>query len=72
MLPTKFQGHRSIGSREEGVLTICGHGSRLVHATKTIWTNFYSTIPWRRHMKFGFYRLSGFQGKNKFENVESD
>ena len=39
MLPTKFQGHRPFGSREEDffkVFTIYGRGSHVGHVTSTV------------------------------------
>ena len=41
--------------------TIYGHGGHLGHVTRTVWTNFYSPVPRRFHMKFGFNRSSGFR-----------
>ena len=40
------------------VFTIYGHGGPLGNVTRTIWTNFCSPIPWRRHMEIGFNRLA--------------
>ena len=43
MLHTKFQGHRSIGSGEEGffkVFTIYGHGGYVGLVIQTIWKFF--------------------------------
>ena len=67
MLHTKFQGHWPFGSGKEDylkVFTIYGHGGYLGHVTWTIWTNFCSPVPRRRHMKFGFNLPSGFRGED--------
>ena len=61
---TKFQGHRSFGSREEDFLRFLpynGHGGHLGHMTWTVWTNFHSSIPRRLHVKFCFNRPCGFR-----------
>ena len=56
MLHTKFQGHRTIGSREEDflkVFTIYGHGSHVGHETQLICINFHSYSPSSFRMNFG-------------------
>ena len=63
MLHAKFQDHRTSGSGEEDflkVFTIYGHGGHLGHVTWTIYINFRSPSPRRRHIKFGFDWPSGF------------
>ena len=57
MLQTKFQGHWSIGSGEEGffkVYTIYGHGGHVGHVTQLIYINFHSYSPSSFHMNFDF------------------
>ena len=56
MLHTKFQGHQSIGSREEdffNVFTIYGRGGLVGHVTKLICINFHSNSALSFHMRFG-------------------
>ena len=62
MLHTKFQGHRPFGSRKDdfkGFYHIMCMAAILVMWHKTICIYFYSLIPWRLHIKFGFNRHSG-------------
>ena len=69
MLHTKFQGHWSIGSGEEGfkVFTIYGHGGHVGHVTQLIGINFHSYSPSSFHMNFGSKLLySTVFEKNKF------
>ena len=65
MPPTKFQGHRSIGSGEEDfkVFTIYEHGGHVGHVTKLICINFHSNSPNRFHMNFGFKSSNRFREK---------
>ena len=54
---TKFHGHRSIGSGEEGffkVFTIYRHGGHVGHVTQLICINFHSYSHLSLHMNFGF------------------
>ena len=62
MLYTKFEGRWPAGFGEIflRVFTIYGHGGHLGHMTQIIWTNFYSPIPLRLDMKFGFDWPSSF------------
>ena len=48
----------------EGFLHIYGRGSHLGHVTQMPRTNFRSPYPRRLHIKFGFYRASGFGEEN--------
>ena len=53
MLHTKLHGNRPACSGEEDffkVFTIYGHGGHLDHVTRTIYTNFGSSIPRRLHI----------------------
>ena len=56
MLPTKFQGHQTIGSGEEDlffkVFTIYGHGGHVGHVTQLICINFHTHSPASFHMNF--------------------
>ena len=63
MLPTKFQGHWSIGSGEEDflkVFTIYGHGGHIGHVTLTVCIYFHFLSPRRLYRKFGYIWSSGF------------
>ena len=67
MLHTKFRENWSTGSGEEDflkVFTIYGHGGHLGHVSWTIYANFGSPFPRRRHIKFGFDWPSGFRGED--------
>ena len=61
MLSTKFQGHRTLSSREGDFwrfLPYIGLEAILGHVTWNSWTNFHPNIPWRLLMKFAFKRLN--------------
>ena len=47
MLPTKFRGNWSAGSREDfqKVFTIYGHGGHLGHVTSTMSSDFHFLVP---------------------------
>ena len=65
MLPTKFQGHQSIGSEEDfsRVFTIYGHGGHVGHLTQLICINFHSHSPLSFHMNFGSKSTNCFSEK---------
>ena len=65
MLHAKFQNLRTSCSGEDFLrfYTICVHGGHLGHATWTIYINFLSPLPRRRHIEFGFGWPSGFRGE---------
>ena len=55
MLHTKFQGHRSVASREVDffkVFIIYVHGGHVGHVTQLISINFHSHSPLSFHMSF--------------------
>ena len=54
------------------VFTVYEHGGHIGHVTWTIWINFPSPIPWRRHMKFGVNQPSNFQEKEVWKCWISD
>ena len=56
MLHTKFQGHWSIGSKEEDfkLFTIYGHGGYVGYVTQLICINYHSYSPSSFHMNFGY------------------
>ena len=65
MLHAKFQDHRTPGPGDFfKAFTIYGHGGHLGHVTWTIYTNFPSPFPRRRHIKFVFDWPSCFRGED--------
>ena len=55
-LPTKFQGHQTIGSGERRffkVFTIYENGGHVGHVTELICINFHSHFPSSFHIDFG-------------------
>ena len=68
MLPTKFQGHVSIGSGEEvfKVFTIYGNGSHVGHVTQFICINFHSLFSLKLSYEFWFQIAQLFLRKTSF------
>ena len=70
MLHTKFKGHRSIASGEEGfffkVFTIYEHGGHVGHVTQLICIYFHSYSPSSFHMNFGSKSPNCFSEKTSF------
>ena len=66
MLHTKFQGRRSIGSGEDFLRFLNGHGGHLGHVIQLICINVYSHLPITFHMNL-IPNDSTVSEKNKFE-----